>query len=98
MGLSPTGCCGAEQRGPYDGNAYAGLRRHATALRDLLTHSELAAEGWIDARAALTELDRLAAGVPGKLAALESLIAAELWLRQYHSSAHAPTTSEVSHA
>ena len=97
-GLVPDWLLRRRTKGAYDGNAYAGLRRHATALRDLLTHSELAAEGWLDARAALTELDRMAAGVPGKLAALESLIAAELWLRQHHSSAHAPTTSEVSHA
>ncbi|MGW1495309.1 albusnodin/ikarugamycin family macrolactam cyclase [Streptomyces sp. NPDC002402] len=85
-------------KGAYDGNAYAGLRRHADSLRDLLTNSELAAEGWIDASAARVELDRLAAGVPGQLAALESLIAAELWLHQQRTSAPLGRAAEASHA
>ncbi|UQA91529.1 albusnodin/ikarugamycin family macrolactam cyclase [Streptomyces halobius] len=96
-GLVPDWLLQRRTKGAYDGNAYTGLRHHVTALRDLLTTSELAAEGWIDASAACAELDRLAAGVPGKLAALEALIAAELWLRQHRSRATTSETTEVSH-
>lgn len=83
-------------KGAYDGNAYIGLRRHHTAIRKLLTNSELAAEGWIDIHAATAELDRLTAGVPGKLAALESLITTELWLHQ-HRNSPSVDTPEVTH-
>ncbi|MEV8311001.1 albusnodin/ikarugamycin family macrolactam cyclase [Streptomyces flavidovirens] len=97
QGLVPDWLLQRRTKGAYDGNAYAGLRRHSSALRGLLAHSELAAEGWIDATAARAELDRLTAGVPGKLAALESLVAAELWLQQ-HRTSMAASTSEVFHA
>lgn len=97
-GLVPDWLLRRRTKGAYDGNAYRGLRRHSDVLHDLLTNSELAAEGWIDAQAARTELERLTAGVPGKLAALESLITAELWLHQHRTGAPATTTHEVSRA
>jgi asparagine synthase (glutamine-hydrolysing) len=95
-GLVPEWLLRRRTKGAYDGNAYAGLRRHTDVLRELLTRGELAAEGWIDASAACVELDRLAAGVPGRLAALEALVAAELWLHQHRTR---PSTGahEVSH-
>jgi asparagine synthase (glutamine-hydrolysing) len=96
-GLVPDWLLRRRTKGAYDGNAYTGLRRHSDALRDVLTNSKLASEGWIDATAACTELDRLAAGVPGKLAALEALITAELWLRQHRSSAPVSKAAEGSH-
>lgn len=77
-------------KGAYDGNAYIGLRRNTPVLRELITNGRLAAEGWIDATAAVTELERLAIGVPGRLAALEALVATELWMHQ-HRRDGAPT-------
>ncbi|GAA2112112.1 albusnodin/ikarugamycin family macrolactam cyclase [Streptomyces synnematoformans] len=85
-------------KGAYDGNAFTGLRRNADILRTLLRGSELATEGWIDARAAVAELDRLAAGAPGRLAALEALIAAELWLRQHLATPTRLIATEAAHA
>ncbi|CAM5535121.1 albusnodin/ikarugamycin family macrolactam cyclase [Streptomyces sp. JUS-F4] len=97
-GLVPDWLLTRRTKGAYDGNAYTGLRRHVGVLRDLLTGSELAAEGWIDTAAVLTELDRLAAGVPGKLAALEALVATELWLHQQRIATPDGRRSEVAHA
>ncbi|MER7399691.1 albusnodin/ikarugamycin family macrolactam cyclase [Streptomyces sp. NPDC000151] len=97
QGLVPDWLLRRRTKGAYDGNAYAGLRRNTDTLHSLLAHSELAAEGWIDASAARTELDRLAVGVPGRLAALEALIAAELWLHQHRTRPATHTTPEVSH-
>lgn len=96
-GLVPDWLLERRTKGAYDGNAYLGLRRHHGVVRDLLANSELAKEGWIDAPAATFELDRLTAGVPGKLAALEALVTTELWLHQ-HRTSPARNTREASHA
>jgi asparagine synthase (glutamine-hydrolysing) len=81
-GLVPPWLLARRTKGAYDGAAYAGLRRHADDVRDLLAGSRLAAGGWIDKAAVRTALHRLTAGVPGRLAALEALVATELWLHQ----------------
>ncbi|MEU7488080.1 albusnodin/ikarugamycin family macrolactam cyclase [Streptomyces sp. NPDC042319] len=98
QGLVPDWLLQRRTKGAYDGNAYTGLRRNAHLLHELLGHSELAAEGWIDATAARTEVDRLAAGVPGRLAALESLITAELWLHQHRTGPVMKASAETPHA
>lgn len=97
-GLVPDWLLTRRTKGAYDGNAFTGLRRSADILRILLQGSELATEGWIDATAAVAELDRLAAGAPGRLAALEALIAVELWLRQYRTTPTRVTATEAAHA
>ncbi|MEV0598499.1 albusnodin/ikarugamycin family macrolactam cyclase [Streptomyces sp. NPDC050315] len=96
QGLVPDWLLRRRTKGAYDGNAYAGIRRNADVLHDLLAQSELAAEGWIDASAARVELERLASGVPGRLAALEALVTAELWLHQHRSRPVIDTAPEAS--
>ncbi|MDI3405947.1 albusnodin/ikarugamycin family macrolactam cyclase [Streptomyces cavernicola] len=85
-GLVPDWLLARRTKGAYDGNAYTGLRRNVDVLRHLLAESRLAAEGWIDRAVAGVELERLAAGVPGNLAALEALITTELWLQRQRTS------------
>jgi asparagine synthase (glutamine-hydrolysing) len=98
-GLVPDWLLARRTKGAYDGNAYTGLRRNVGVLRDLLADSRLAAEGWIDTAAVTAELDRLAAGVPGRLAALEALVTTELWLRQQATAKSSHNSSaEVAHA
>jgi asparagine synthase (glutamine-hydrolysing) len=96
-GLVPGWLLERRTKGAYDGNAYSGIRRHTTVLRELLADSELVTEGWVDADAVRNELDRLAVGVPGRLAAFESLIATELWLRQHRTRHNVVTEPKVSH-
>lgn len=81
-GLVPFWLLARRTKGSYSGNACTGIRRHAAELRELITGGRLTAEGWLDGDAALRELERLAVGVPGRFAALEAVIAAELWIRQ----------------
>jgi asparagine synthase (glutamine-hydrolysing) len=64
----------------FTGSAHMGLRAHASALRPIIAASRLADAGLLDAGAAATELDRAAVGVPGTLAGVHYLLAAELWL------------------
>lgn len=81
-GLVPAELLERATKGAYDGNAYAGLRANAASIRGLLDGSRLAAAGLVDLVPVRDELDRLTAGAPGRLASLETLITAELWLRQ----------------
>ncbi|WP_152520855.1 albusnodin/ikarugamycin family macrolactam cyclase [Nocardiopsis halophila] len=68
-------------KGAYDGTALAGLRANAPYLRAMLADSRLQENGIVDGAAARAELDRLAAGAPGRFAALEAVIAFEMWIR-----------------
>ncbi|MDA2809548.1 albusnodin/ikarugamycin family macrolactam cyclase [Nocardiopsis sp. RSe5-2] len=68
-------------KGAYDGIALAGLRANAPRLRAILTDSRLEQNGVVEGAAARAELDRLAAGAPGRFAALEAVIAFEMWIR-----------------
>ncbi|WP_017623643.1 albusnodin/ikarugamycin family macrolactam cyclase [Nocardiopsis chromatogenes] len=68
-------------KGAYDGIALAGLRANAPRLRVMLSDSRLEQNGIVDGAAAQAELDRLAAGVPGRFAALEAVVAFEMWIR-----------------
>jgi hypothetical protein len=59
-------------------------------LGDLTVSRLLAEAGVIGPRPMLAELDRLIAGIPGRLASLETLISTELWLTQ--QQARTPTS------
>ncbi|NGO70009.1 albusnodin/ikarugamycin family macrolactam cyclase [Streptomyces boncukensis] len=82
-GLVPDWLLHRSTKGAYFGSAYTGLRRNADTVRELIASSRLAAEGWIDAGAALAEVDRLTAGAAGKWSALEALTTTEMWLAQH---------------
>lgn len=85
-GLVPAFVLERRTKGSYDGNAYAGLRGNAAKLRDLVADSRLAEAGLIDRRQVMTDLNRMIAGAPGRLAALEQLITTELWLATQESA------------
>ncbi|MFB6726348.1 albusnodin/ikarugamycin family macrolactam cyclase [Kribbella sp. NPDC056345] len=80
-GLVPDFLLRRPTKGSYTGNAYGGVRRNITTLRVLLDHSVLASHGLLDRAAAQRHLARISAGVPGRFASLEALIATELWLQ-----------------
>jgi asparagine synthase (glutamine-hydrolysing) len=96
-GLVPKLLLERTTKGAYDGNAFTGLRTNADRIRCLLEGSRLAAAGLVDLDPVRAELERLIAGVPGRLASLETLITTELWLTQSRPQA-AWTRVERSHA
>jgi asparagine synthase (glutamine-hydrolysing) len=67
-------------KGGYDGSGYAGIQANAARLTAMAARSRLADAGIIDAQPVQDEIARLAAGAPGRMASLETFIAAELWL------------------
>jgi asparagine synthase (glutamine-hydrolysing) len=81
-GLVPAELLERPTKGAYDGNAFAGLRANACQIRGLLDGSRLVAAGLVDLAPVRDELARLTAGAPGRLASLETLVAAEWWLAQ----------------
>ncbi|MFJ5926462.1 albusnodin/ikarugamycin family macrolactam cyclase [Kitasatospora sp. NPDC092948] len=82
-------------KGGFNGVAYAGLRKNAPVLRDLLgPSSELAALGLVTEQPVADMLARAAAGQPTAQGALHLVVAAEVWLRQ-HAGASTTWWEEV---
>lgn len=92
----------AERAPGRDETGRAGLACNLGAVRDLLAGSELVAHGLLDARAIGRDVELLAGGaaagpagrgaavdggLPGRRAALESLVSTELWLSQHRHAA-----------
>ncbi|WP_067070785.1 albusnodin/ikarugamycin family macrolactam cyclase [Carbonactinospora thermoautotrophica] len=99
-GLVPDFLLHRRTKGAYDGNAYTGIRRNANRLHAILDDSYLVQAGIVDHAAVRADLDRLIAGAPGRLAALETLITTELWLSRHTSRPPARVwrTEEPAHA
>jgi asparagine synthase (glutamine-hydrolysing) len=82
-GLLPAAVASRTTKNAYTAGAYQGLRRNRRALHDLLDGSVMGAASLIDIPAVRGDLNRLVAGAPGPLAALETLCALELWVAQH---------------
>jgi asparagine synthase (glutamine-hydrolysing) len=67
-------------KGGYDGSGYAGIQANAARLTAMAARSRMADAGIVDPRPVQDDIARLAAGAPGRMASLETFIAAELWL------------------
>ncbi|MFF7415698.1 albusnodin/ikarugamycin family macrolactam cyclase [Streptomyces lydicus] len=74
-------------KGGFNALAYAGLRENAPVLRDLLGPcSRLAAAGLVTEQPVAWMLQRAAAGQPTAQGSLHLAVAAEVWLRQLHTT------------
>ncbi|WP_326615627.1 albusnodin/ikarugamycin family macrolactam cyclase [Streptomyces decoyicus] len=74
-------------KGGFNALAYAGLREHASVLRDLLgPSSRLAAAGLVTEAPVAAMLQRAALGQPTAQGALHLAVAAEVWLRQLETA------------
>ncbi|MFI0742726.1 albusnodin/ikarugamycin family macrolactam cyclase [Streptomyces sp. NPDC021100] len=72
----------------FSSSVYAGLRRHAPALRGIISGSALARAGLLDLRRVLEDLERAVQGVPAPLAGLHALVVTELWLTLLDTARH----------
>ncbi|MGV9306853.1 MULTISPECIES: albusnodin/ikarugamycin family macrolactam cyclase [unclassified Nonomuraea] len=82
-GMVPAEILSRATKGSLAQNAYAGVATNHDNIRDVLASSRLVDAGLIDHRRAAADVALLAAGVPGRMAALELLLSAELWLARH---------------
>ncbi|MDX3000748.1 albusnodin/ikarugamycin family macrolactam cyclase [Kribbella solani] len=81
-GCVPDTVLNRSTKGDYTATSYLGLRQNADILTDVFTGSRMAASGLIDEGKVRAEIRRGAAGLPIRLAAFDSVLGTELWLRQ----------------
>ncbi|WP_113700107.1 albusnodin/ikarugamycin family macrolactam cyclase [Nonomuraea lactucae] len=87
-GVVPPGILARATKASLAGTAYAGVAANRDMLHDLVANGFLVASGVIDAAAVEEDLAKLAAGVPSRMAPLETLVSAELWLASTRAETH----------